>query len=58
MLYSIQQDNLLIPLNSLADREDKKRNDYALGRQFNEKPGIIRGCPGHRESRTLDADTN
>ena len=25
----------------------KKRKDYAFRRQFNEKPGIIPGCPDH-----------
>jgi len=25
----------------------KKRTDYAFGRQFNEKPRTIPGCPGH-----------
>ena len=26
--------------------KEKKRNDYAFWRQFNEKPSIIPGCPG------------
>ena len=26
---------------------EKKRKDYAFWRQFNEKPNIIPGCPGH-----------
>ena len=27
--------------------KEKKRKDYAFRRQFNEKPRIIPGCPGH-----------
>ena len=33
-------------LYQLADIHQKiKRKDYAFGRQFNEKPSIISGCP-------------
>jgi len=33
-------------LERAACRTEKKRNDYAFWRQFNEKPNIIPGCPG------------
>ncbi len=32
----------------------KKRKDYAFRRQFNEKPSIVPGCPGHRAARDAD----
>ncbi len=29
-----------------VSKQDKKRNDYAFWRQFDEKPSITTGCPG------------
>ena len=34
------------PVHTTAVSHRKKRKDYAFWRQFNEKPRIIRGCPG------------
>ena len=34
---------------NLASAGEKKRKDYAFQHQFNEKPSMILGCPGHQQ---------
>ncbi len=35
-----------VVLMMISPFEEKKRQDYAFRRQFNEKPSIVPGCPG------------
>ncbi len=34
-------------------KKDKKREEYALWRQFNEKPSFMPGCPGEPSGRQM-----